>query len=82
MKIFHIIIDWDIYSFKGNVDLALENLVTSLEKLNISIFRYLYDHDVYNVRNDQRTKDRFTEFLEKVKATYPALAKKKREKDK
>ena len=71
-----------IYSLKGDVELALENIETSFEKQNISIPSYLYNHDIDNVRNDPRTKDRFAELLEKVKATYPALAKKKGEKDK
>ena len=66
-----------IYSLKGDVELALENLEISFEKgFNVNVFSYLYDPDLDNVRNDPKTKDRFAEFLEKVKATYPALAKK------
>jgi hypothetical protein len=67
-----------VYSLKGDVELALENLKTSLEKPYdiFLVYRYLYDPDLDNVRNDPKTKDRFAEFLEKVKATYPALGKK------
>ena len=36
----------------------------------------LYNPEFDNIRNDPRTKDRFAELLEKVKATYPALGKK------
>ena len=69
-----------VYSLKGDVELALEHLKTSIEKpkpdVNFIVYRYLYDPDLDNVRNDPKTKDRFAKLLEKVKTTYPALGKK------
>ena len=38
---------------------------------------YLYDPDLDNVRNDVRTKEGFAALLEKVKASYPAIARNK-----
>jgi len=67
-----------IYSLKGDVELAMENLETAFEKGSRNIISYCYDPDKENVRNDPRTKDRYTKLLEKIKATYPALGKKKK----
>jgi len=67
-----------IYSLKGDVELALESLETAFEQRRSAVYRYLYDPDIDNVRNDPRTKDRYAKLLEKAKATYPALEKKKK----
>jgi len=66
----------NIYSLKGDVELALKNLETAFELQRTYVHQFLYSPDLDNVRNDPRTKDRYAEFLEKVKATYPALGKK------
>ncbi len=70
-----------IYSMKGDVESAIENLEFAFEKGYRDVVSYCYDPDLDNVRNDPRTKDRFGELLEKVKATYPALAKKEMNKE-
>ena len=65
-----------IYSLKGDVELALEQLQTAFEKNYREVMNYLYDPLLDNVRNDPRTKERFAELLKKVEATYPALGQK------
>ncbi|UCE07311.1 MAG: hypothetical protein JSW07_04570, partial [bacterium] len=65
-----------LYSLKGDVEQAMENLEIAFEKGYRDVVSYCYDPDIDNVRNDSRTKDRFAKLLEKVKATYPALEKK------
>ena len=65
-----------IYSLKGDVELALEQLQTAFEKGYRVPMNYRYDPLLDNVRSDPRTKDSFAELLKKVEATYPAIAQK------
>jgi len=66
-------------SMKGDVEKALEFLESLFTKRSRNHSFFLYHPGLDNVRNDQKTKDRFDNFLEKVEATYPALVKKETE---
>ena len=63
-----------IYALKGDVQAALQMLESAFEKGHRNHFNFLYDPDLDNVRNDPRTKEGFAALLEKVKASYPAIA--------
>ncbi len=65
-----------IYSLKGDVELALEQLETAFEKGYREVMNYRYDTLLDNARSDPRTKVRFAELLKKVETTYPAIAQK------
>ena len=65
-----------IYSLKGDLELALEQLQAAFEKDYRVVMNYRYDTLLDNARSDPRTKDRFAELLKKVEATYPAIAQK------
>jgi len=66
-----------IYALKGDVQAALEMLESAFEKGSRGHSYFLYDPDLDNVRNDARTKEGFAYLLEKVKASYPAIARNK-----
>jgi len=66
-----------IYTLKGDVQAALQMLESAFEKGHRDHLNFLYDPDLDNVRNDVRTKEGFAALLEKVKASYPAIARSK-----
>ncbi len=66
-----------IFALKGDVEAALQMLESAFEKGYRDHSNFLYDPDLDNVRNDVRTKEGFAALLEKVKASYPAIARNK-----
>ena len=66
-----------IYALKGDVEAALQILESAFEKGYRNHGLFLYDPDLDNVRNDVLTKKGFAVLLEKVKASYPAIARNK-----